>query len=232
MGPRPAAGLDEGLASASRRTHGQASPADTALSIDLGGIGKGAAADLALALLADRGGHAALVDLGGHVVVRGQAGPGTPWRVGIRQACSAEEAARVGPSPRLLAWLEAGSAAGPGAEAIISSGQYERWRRTGRGGTEPAVLGHVMDPRTRAPVSGLIGTTVVHADAAWADAAATALLVAGPGGWPAVARGMGLDQVLVQHADGSVEASPALARRLHLVPGSPRRIQVRDPGTA
>jgi thiamine biosynthesis lipoprotein len=56
--------------------------------------------------------------------------------------------------------------------------------------------------------------TVVHPRATWADAAATALLAAGPVRWQGLARRLGLDQVLVQHVDGGVEVTATLAARL------------------
>jgi thiamine biosynthesis lipoprotein len=56
--------------------------------------------------------------------------------------------------------------------------------------------------------------TVVHPSAAVADAAATALLVAGPARWRAVAARMGVDQVLVIDRHGRRTATPRLAVRL------------------
>jgi thiamine biosynthesis lipoprotein len=56
--------------------------------------------------------------------------------------------------------------------------------------------------------------TVVHTSAALADAAATALLVAGPADWPALAEHMGVDQVLVVQRDGRRHATPRLEARL------------------
>jgi thiamine biosynthesis lipoprotein len=61
---------------------------------------------------------------------------------------------------------------------------------------------------------GIRSVTVVNQDAALADAAATALFVAGPDGWPAVASRMGLDQVMVIDSDGRIHLSPAMQERL------------------
>ena len=66
-------------------------------------------------------------------------------------------------------------------------------------------------PRT--PASGLDSVTVVHRDAALADAAATALLVAGPQRWQAVAARMGIDQALVIDREGHRFCTPCSARR-------------------
>jgi thiamine biosynthesis lipoprotein len=61
--------------------------------------------------------------------------------------------------------------------------------------------------------------TVVHADAALADAASTALFVAGPEQWRPVAAALGIAQALVVQADGTVAMTPAMAGRVRFVPG-------------
>lgn len=165
-----------------------------AVQVDLGGCAKGHAADLALQRLAEAGVHDALVNLGGNLAARGQAA-GRPWQVGLRDPFGPGLAARL---------------AVDGREAVVTSGVYERWRHAdGRRVT------HVVDPSTAAPVqAGLASVTVVHRDATLADAAATALLVAGPQGWAGHARRLGVSQVLVIDAAGRLHATPALAPRL------------------
>ena len=49
---------------------------------------------------------------------------------------------------------------------------------------------HILDPRTGYPAKGSISVTVIHHDAGIADAAATALFVAGPEHWYEIARAM------------------------------------------
>jgi thiamine biosynthesis lipoprotein len=72
----------------------------------------------------------------------------------------------------------------------------------------------ILDPRSGYPVDHTRRITVIHPDAATADAAATALFVAGPEAWPAIARRMGIELVMRIGADGRVEFSPALQARL------------------
>jgi FAD:protein FMN transferase len=72
----------------------------------------------------------------------------------------------------------------------------------------------VLDPRAGQPAPELVSVTVVHPNAALADAAATALLVAGPVHWARVAQHMGLDQVLVIDRQGRRQVTPALSARL------------------
>ncbi|VAX10557.1 hypothetical protein MNBD_GAMMA26-690, partial [hydrothermal vent metagenome] len=54
----------------------------------------------------------------------------------------------------------------------------------------------------------------LHHDAATADAAATALLVAGPEQWREVAKKMGLSQVMVITPQGEISMSPAMVERI------------------
>lgn len=203
--------LDEGAppsAAVLRRWRGQPRPSlaaldwrgarvaslDARVQIDLGAIGKGVAADVALDLLAREGIGDALVNLGGNVAAMGRNG-GRAWRVGIR------DPHRDG----LLAVIET-----DGREAVVTSGTYER-RRVTQGGHE---VHHLIDPASARPAAALDSVTVLHPRADAADAAATALLVAGPARWRELARRMGISSVLVVHADGRVEATPALRVRL------------------
>lgn len=173
------------------------------LQLDLGGIGKGWAVDDTLARLQAQGVGDALLDLGGNLAVRGR-GPDGPWRVGVRDPFG----------PGLLAQLRCGP-----REAVITSGTYERWRRLADGG----LATHVLDPQSARPAQALASVTVVHPDAAWADAAATALLVAGSARWQALAAHLGLEQVLVLHADGRAEGHARLAARLDWADAARRR---------
>jgi FAD:protein FMN transferase len=165
-----------------------------AVQVDLGGCAKGAALDMALDALQRLGVRDALLNLGGNLAAMGGR-DGRPWRVGIRDPHGAG----------LAAWVDV-----QGREAVVTSGTYERARRAGG-----QVASHVIDPGTARPAQALASVTVLHRDAALADAAATALLVAGPLRWRRVAARMGVDQVLVIDPQGRREATAALARRLH-----------------
>lgn len=198
-GPAPAAALLQrwraappGLAHAELRA-GHLVGRHPALQLDLGAYAKGWAVDEALSALQRQGVHDALLDLGGNLAAMGQGDDG-PWRVGIRDPFGDGLFARLRTR---------------GREAVVTSGTYERRRRAGH-----AEVGHVIDPRDARPAAGLVSVTVVHASAGRADAAATALLVAGVDRWPAVAARLGLDQVLVIDDDGRAWAHARLAPRL------------------
>lgn len=165
------------------------------LQLDFGAYAKGVAIDWALDRLHRAGVDDALLNLGGNLAATG-GNAGAPWRIGIRDP----------QGPGLAAWLDT-----RGREAVVTSGSYERFRVLDG---EPVT--HILDPFGGAPAPGLVSVTVVHPSAALADAAATALLVAGPGRWSTVAERMGVDQVLVIDRHGRRTASPRLAPRLHL----------------
>lgn len=166
------------------------------LQLDFGGYAKGVALDWALDRLQLAGSPAGLLNLGGNLAAFGHApGPGgRPWCVGIRDPLG----------PGLVAQLDTA-----GREAVVTSGSYERFRVL-----DGQAFTHVLDPRTGAPAPQLVSVTVVHPSAALADAAATALLVAGPDAWPRVAAALGVDQVLAIDRHGRVQATPRLRPRL------------------
>jgi thiamine biosynthesis lipoprotein len=164
--------------------------------LDFGGYAKGYAIDLGRRLLAARGIGHALINAGGDLVTLGDAPDGNPWRVAIRHP---QRGGRI-------AWMEAS-----GDEAVFTSGNYERYRENG-GRRYP----HIIDPRTGRPVRGVASATVVHTDAALADAAATALVVAGPGRWRDVADALGVDRAMVVDEQGRVALTPAMRGRVHL----------------
>lgn len=167
------------------------------LHLDFGAFAKGVAVERALAILRRLGIEHAIVNAGGDLGAMGWAGGragSRPWRIGIRH-------------PRaegVLATLEL--AAG---EAVFTSGDYERFFIH-----EGRRHHHILDPRSGRPAEGAVAVTVVHPQAALADAAATALFVAGPGGWRAVAAALGVDQAMLIDADGGIHMTEALARRL------------------
>jgi thiamine biosynthesis lipoprotein len=70
--------------------------------------------------------------------------------------------------------------------------------------------------------------TVLHDDATTADAAATALFVAGPDRWYEIARRMGIRYVLLVDDDGVLHMNPAMEKRLNFL-SPPRAIRLSPP---
>lgn len=128
--------------------------------IDLGGIAKGYAVDVAAESLAAHGIQNALVDLTGNMVAMGHPANAGAWRIGVRDPRD-----RVRFFARLP--LEAG-------EAISTSGQYEQFVES-KGKT----YGHIIDPRTGKPAEGLLSVTLIGRSALDCDSWDTPLFVLG-----------------------------------------------------
>lgn len=176
-----------------------------AVQLDFGGFAKGISVDQAVSLLKSRGMNNLIVNAGGDLCLSGSAG-NRPWRIGIR-------APEKG---KLLASLELS-----GDHCVFTSGDYERgFEVDGRR------YHHILDPRTGYPATGLRSVTVIATDAALADAAATALFVAGPANWPTVARRMGIKEALVLDAEGTVSITAGLRGRTRFSKPPKRLLEV------
>lgn len=128
--------------------------------IDLGGIGKGLAADLVVAEIFRRGADGALVNLGGDVRVAGTAVGPDGWIVEI------EDPFRPDARGVCVALADG---------AVATSSRLEKtWRRSG------AVMHHLIDPSTGAPIeTDIVTVTVVAGEAWWAEALTKAVFVLG-----------------------------------------------------
>ncbi|OEJ66256.1 FAD:protein FMN transferase [Magnetovibrio blakemorei] len=160
---------------------------------DFGGFAKGVALDMAVAKLKSLGINNAIVNAGGDLNTLGQAGERL-WNVGIRD-------------PR--DWGVIASVQLMGGENLYTSGNYERFRES-----EGIRYAHIIDPRTGMPVEHTVSASVIHTDGALADAAATALIVAGPEHWVEVAKAMGVRDVMLVDKQGTVYASPEMLARV------------------
>jgi FAD:protein FMN transferase len=148
--------------------------------LDLGGIGKGYAADAALATLRARGAASALVSLGGDVAA-GDPPPGKAgWEIAIAPLGYSGPA---GVSSKMI--HNAG---------ISTSGDAEQFLE--RDGVR---YSHVIDPSTGAARTGRRGVTVVAENATSSDALSTAVGVMGAArGFPVVDRTSGASALYVE----------------------------------
>ena len=166
-----------------------------AVQLDLGGYAKGYGIDVAIAHLQALKVHHAIVNAGGDLRVIGRHGE-RPWVIGIR-------------SPAGDGIV--GSVALQDGESLFTSGNYERGYLI-----DGQRYHHIIDPRTGFPSRGIASATVLHQDATTADAAATALLIAGLRDWPAIAAQMGIRYALLIDDDGRVYMNPGMAKRVKL----------------
>ncbi len=126
------------------------------MQIDLGGIAKGQALDLAAAAMRNRGARGALVDVGGDVVAAGTRPDGQPWRVGVKDPFRQGIVLVLRLSDR----------------AVATSGVQQRFHEIGG-----RRYSHIIDPRTGRPATQAPSVTVIAADGITADAWATAFSV-------------------------------------------------------
>ena len=129
--------------------------------LDLGGIAKGYAADLAVKIYKEHGVLGALLNLGGNIYAFGTREDGGDWRIGLRDplGVSGEYAVIVPVSNT----------------SVVTSGSYERFFESGG-----QLYHHLFDPKSGYPAqSGLLSVTVICENSARADALSTAFFVMG-----------------------------------------------------
>lgn len=169
--------------------------ANPALQLDFGAFAKGVALQRLSTEIADLGIRNFLLNAGGDLVAAGQHG-NRAWRVGIRQPRGTGVLASIEPRD---------------GEAVFTSGDYERYFHW-----EGTRYHHIIDPRSGRPARRVQSVTVIHEDAALADAAATALFVAGPEDWPDVAGDMGITLAMLVDDEGTVHLTPEMRERIGL----------------
>jgi FAD:protein FMN transferase len=157
--------------------------------LDLGGIGKGYAADLVAEELVRSGAVGALVSIGGDLRCIGTPPWDEGWLVEVDDPFEPDATAQ-----RLV--LEAG--------AVATTTRTKRAWTTKHANTRRH---HIIDPRTGLPAdTGIAAVTVVSGEAWWAEVYAKAAFLAGPDEALAVLEGAGvtgfvtLDDGTVRHA--------------------------------
>jgi thiamine biosynthesis lipoprotein len=154
------------------------------IQLDLGGIGKGRAADLIAERLLVAGARGACVNLGGDVRLAGTPPAGGPWTVGVEHPGTEQVVATFA--------VESGAVA-------TSTVTHRRW------GVDAH---HLIDPATGRPsTTDLLAVTVVAGTAAWAEVYAKAALLAGSERASEVVTGAGLTGLMVER-DGAVTLLP------------------------
>ena len=129
--------------------------------IDLGGIAKGYAGDVAAGILERRGIKSAILDLGGDIVALGSRLNGGYWRIGVKTPVRGD-----GSNVGVLRVRD---------KAVATSGGYERYLEKGG-----IFYHHILDPYTGRPASaGLLSVTVISSSSTVADMLSTAAFVLG-----------------------------------------------------
>ena len=179
----PSAGLDPvhvpgcGDIGLSRSTHAVTLP--PGVTLDLGGIGKGYAADLIVRDMLDWGATGASVSLGGDVRVRGQSPFGPAWVVVVESP--------LDPGVELDRLLL-------GDGAVVTSTRLMRtWKHNGE------EQHHIIDPASGRPAwTGVAAVTTVASEATWAEVLAKAAFLAGVEEGLALLRAAGLTGFVIE----------------------------------
>jgi FAD:protein FMN transferase len=172
------------------------------MQIDVGGIGKGYAADRAVAVMKKAGATGALVAISGDFRIFGRRANGSAWPVGIQHPRQPD---------KVLATLESVD------EAVSTSGDYERFFFK-----DGVRYHHILDPKTLMPARRCQSVTIVGPDPTTADGLATGVFVMGPHEGLALVEKLGIGAVIVD-AKGAVLISSRLQNRVHL--GSPTSLR-------
>ena len=171
-----------------------------AVALNFGAFAKGYAIALEIKQLKKLGIRNAVINAGGDLSVIGQHGD-RAWNIGIRDPRST----------RILASVEVRD-----NESVFTSGDYERTYHF-----QGQRYHHILDPATGKPTKDAQSVTVMHADAGLADAAATAIFVAGSKHWLETAINMGVHHVMLIDANGDIHITAAMQNRIKFLNKSP-----------
>ncbi len=188
--------------------HATLSSRNRAVQLDFGGIAKGYAVDLALALAQKHTIPAALVNAGGDLAgYRDPALPGT-WKIGLKDHRQ----------------QTLGGLALKGRETVFTSGNYQRFRYDAQ-----QRYPHIIDPRNGWPVAEVASVTVVGRQGWHTDAATTALMVGGAAEFESLLAALDIEQAMMILENGDIRITRQLLQRLIEFRQRDRVIQVIDP---
>lgn len=177
------------------------------MSLDLGAIAKGYAADVIAEYLQSQGFKSAIIDLGGNILAMGAKPNGSAWTVGIQDP-SENRGEHIG----LIRVTD---------KTIVTSGVYERYFIE-----DGAAYHHIFDLDTGYPVNnGLLSVTIVTDRSIDADAMSTTIFSLGlEQGLAFVEAREGTDALFIT-TDGLVYTSPGLRGSLEMTDESYRLVE-------
>ncbi len=175
------------------------------VSVDLGGIAKGYAADRAATVMMALNVRGGVVDVGGNIRCFGATPGGGPWPVDIQDPFHVSDA-------QIIATLSLNDA------GVCTSAHYNRYTViNGKAYT------HIIDPNTGYATAAVASVTVVARTAMMADAWSTALSVLGPAGLDRVGGETGIEAMMITGAAANwkVHMTPAFEKLLSVPPRPP-----------
>jgi thiamine biosynthesis lipoprotein len=137
------------------------------MSLDLGAIAKGFAADKAAEIINNAGIERAIIDLGGNIIINGGKKDNSPWQVGIQ-------------NPKTKSRISMGTVRIPAlpayeVQSVVTSGIYSRFFEENN-----IQYHHIFSPSNGYPAdNGLLSVTIISPNSMDADALSTAVFVLG-----------------------------------------------------
>ena len=169
--------------------------------IDLGGIAKGYAVDLAVELLKRNGILSGLVSIAGDIRAFGMKPDNSPWTIGIKNP------RQTGEKDELVAKIRLSD------RAISTSGDYERYFISG-----DKRYHHLFDPKTGMPASGCRSVSIVTDKAVNTDAFSTAVFILGVEKGMNVIKEMGMDAMIID-SGGTIHMTDAMRKEITIEKG-------------
>ncbi len=131
----------------------------TGMKIGFGAIGKGYAADKVRTMLKKNGVTAGIINASGDLTAWGHQPDGSDWMIGITNPLNKN---------KVFSWFPIVDA------AVATSGNYEKFVEF-----DGVKYGHIIDPRTGYPATGLVSVTIFANSAELCDALATSIFITG-----------------------------------------------------
>ncbi len=128
---------------------------DSEMSLDVGAIAKGYAAQKIYDKLKSLGYTDFVLSIGGNIVVSGKKSDSSPWRIGIEDPLD---------TTKTVCSLSFSD------RSLVTSGSYQRYYTVG-----DKKYHHIVDPYSLMPENNYLSVSVLHEDSAFADAMSTAL---------------------------------------------------------
>lgn len=167
----------------------QLTSSNNQVQLDFGANAKGLALSRAAQYLEELDIQHAIINIGGDMSVIGhntkKDGLTQPWQIGIQNPSAPQKMIAI-------ATISTGL-------SIVTSGTYQRYFEW-----QGKQYSHLIDPNTGKPANTFSSVTVIHSNPTTADAAATAILIAGKDKWQKIAKQMGVSEILLIDQQGKI----------------------------
>ena len=170
--------------------------------LDLGGIAKGYAADIAADSLMKSGIQSGLVSIAGDIRTFGLKPDKIPWTIGIKNPRQVSDKDEIIAKVRLT------------DKAVSTSGDYERYFNA-----DGKRYHHILDPKTGYPAEACRSVSIVTDKAVYTDAFSTAVFVLGPEKGMKLVKDMGMDALIID-SSGTTHSTDALKESISFEKGT------------